>query len=105
MLVSRKKFIQITGLTTAAALISKSKLFADNNMLKHYGIQLYTVRDEIPKDPKGVLKQLASFGYTQVESFEGSMGMFWGMSAAEFRKYIEGLVMTAVSSHFNDIYK
>jgi hypothetical protein len=35
---------------------------------------LYTLRDVIPGDPKGVLKQLASFGYKQIESYEGAKG-------------------------------
>jgi hypothetical protein len=39
--------------------------------LETFGLQLYTLREDMPKDPKGVLKQVASFGYKQVESFEG----------------------------------
>ena len=105
MPVSRRKFLQTGSVLTAAGLISIDKLFARSPKLKDYGIQLYTVRDDIPKDPKGVLKQLASFGYTQIESFEGKMGMFWGMAPADFKKYVNDLGMTAVSSHFNDIYK
>lgn len=99
MSVSRRKFLQTTGLLSAAGLVGKNKLFAHNFKLKNYGIQLWTVRDEIPKDPKGVLKQLASFGYTQVESFEGDKGMFWGMSAIEFKKYMDDVGMKIISSH------
>lgn len=69
-----------------------------------FGIQLYTLRDEMPKDPKGVLKQLASFGYSQIESYEGKDGMFWGMSNTEFKSYLGDLGMEVVSSHV-DIYK
>jgi sugar phosphate isomerase/epimerase len=64
-----------------------------------FGIQLYTLRDDMPNDPKGVLKQLSDFGYTQIESYEGAKGMFWGMSNIEFRDYLLSLNMTAVSSH------
>ena len=97
--------MQTTGLITAAGLLNKNKLFAANNKLKNYGIQLWTVKQALAKDAKGVLKQLASFGYTQIESFEGAQGMFWGMSPTEFKKHVEGLGMTVLSSHFNDIYK
>lgn len=99
MAVSRRKFIQTGSVLTAAGLISMNELLACNAKLNDYGIQLYTVRDEIPKDPKGVLKQLASFGYTQVESFEGAQGMFWGMTAADFKKYMDDLGMKIISSH------
>ncbi len=99
MSVSRRKFLQTSGLLAAAGLISSNELFAGSLKLKNYGIQLYTVRDEMPKDPKGVIKQLASFGYNQIESFEGDKGMFWGMAPLEFKKYAEGLGMKIISSH------
>lgn len=104
MSYSRRKFLQSAGLITAAGVLSKDKLFAANYKLKNYGLQLWSVKNALSKDPKGVLKQIAADGYTQIESFEGGQGMFWGMSAAEFKKYIDGLGMMAVSSHFNDIY-
>lgn len=67
--------------------------------LDNFGIQLYTLRDVLPADPKGVLTQLASFGYKQIESYEGDKGMFWGMSNTEFKKLMDDLGMTIVSSH------
>lgn len=74
---------------------------ANNTLVDQFGIQLYTLKEEMAKDPKGVLKHLASVGYKQVESFEGAQGMFWGMKPTEFRDYIESLGMTLVSSHVN----
>jgi len=67
--------------------------------MKEFGLQLYTLRDDMPKDPKGILKQVASFGYKQIESYEGALGMFWGMSNTDFKKYMDDLGMTIVSSH------
>ncbi len=74
-------------------------LISDGKKLKQYGIQLYTLRDVLPADPKGVLKQLAGFGYKQIESYEGAQGMFWGMTNKEFKSYIGDLGMKIVSSH------
>jgi sugar phosphate isomerase/epimerase len=99
MTVSRRKFLQTGGLLTAAALIGKNELFAGNAKLKHYGIQLWSVKTALAKDPKDVLKQLSSFGYTQIESFEGGKGMFWGMTPAEFKKYMDDLDMKIIASH------
>jgi sugar phosphate isomerase/epimerase len=101
MSVSRRRFLQTTGLLTAAGLFSKSDLFAGNAKLKDYGIQLWSVKNALAKDPQGVLKQLASFGYKQIESFEGGKGMFWGMTAADFKKYMDDLGMKIISSHCN----
>ncbi|MEP6464916.1 MAG: sugar phosphate isomerase/epimerase [Parafilimonas sp.] len=99
MSVSRRKFLQTTGLLTAAGLIGKNELFANNSKLKNYGLQLWSVKNALAKDPKGVLKQIASFGYTQIESFEGSQGMFWGMTPMEFKKLMDDLGMKIISSH------
>ena len=38
-------------------------------------------------------------GYKQIESYEGNKGMFWGMKNTEFKKYMDDLGMTIVSSH------
>lgn len=107
---NRRKFIKISGgVTTGFALSSLAGLsFFDGcenkTGLKEFGLQLYTLRDDLPKDPKGVLRQVASFGYKQIESFEGANGMFWGMSNTEFKKYMDELGMTIIASH-TDINK
>jgi sugar phosphate isomerase/epimerase len=64
-----------------------------------FGLQLYTLRDDLPKDPKGILKQVAGFGYKQLEGFEGALGLWWGMTAADFKKYLDELGVSMVSSH------
>lgn len=69
------------------------------NDIHVFGIQLYTLRNEMPKDPKGILQQLASYGYKQIEGYEGEQGLFWGMSNTEFKKYLDGLDLNYVSSH------
>lgn len=75
----------------ASAVVPKS--------LGDFGLQLYTLRDDLPKDPKGILKQVAGFGYKQVEGFEGALGLWWGMPHPEFKKYLDELGISMVSSH------
>ena len=120
MSYNRRKFIQAAGAMTAGAFIlpqlgckndgsnagqtasaadSTAIAAAASPSLAAFGLQLYTLRDVLPEDPKGVLKQVADFGYTQVESYEGKQGMFWGMSNTEFKSYLDGLGLTIVSSH------
>ncbi len=64
-----------------------------------FGLQLYSLRQDMPNDPKGVLQQVASYGYKQIESYEGGQGMFWGMSNTDFKKYMDDLGMAIVASH------
>lgn len=91
--------LALTGISSQlAGCHAASKLSGTDNT---FGLQLYSLRDDLPKDPKGVLKQVADFGYKQVEGFEGSKGMFWGMTNTEFKSYMDELGMQMVSSHCN----
>jgi len=91
--------IALTGIGSSfAACNSTSKLSGNKNK---FGLQLYSLRDDLPKDPKGILKQVASFGYQQIEGFEGPMGIYWGMKNTDFKRYMEELGMQMISSHCN----
>ncbi len=70
-----------------------------NPSLAAFGIQLYTLRDILPDDPKGILKQVADMGYQQIEGYEGDQGMFWGMSHTDFKAYMDELGLDFVASH------
>lgn len=104
----RRDFIKLTSVIGAGlalgpfsgGLVGCSPL-SKVNINNNFGLQLYTLRDDYPKDPKGVLAQIASFGYKEIEGFEGPQGLFWGMSNTEFKNYIEGLGMKLVASHCN----
>lgn len=67
--------------------------------LATFGLQLYTLRDDMPKDPKGIIKQVAGFGYKELEGYEGPQGMFWDMPHMDFKKYLDDLGLSMVSSH------
>ena len=99
--MKRNEFLKLSGLALAG-LASKSgfaSVAGETGKLKNFGIQLWSVRDDLAKDPKGVLKQLSSYGYKQIESFEGGKGMFWGMSNTEFKTEMDNLGMKIISSH------
>ena len=106
MSYKRRDFLKLTGAATAGITLSSitanalsGDFFSDKKKLETFGLQLYTLRDVLPKDPAGVLKQVAALGYKQVEGYEGGKGMFWGMSAAEFKKYMDDLGMSFITSH------
>ncbi len=64
-----------------------------------FGLQLYSARDIIGKDPKGILKQIADLGYKKIESYQGDQGIFWGMKPTEFKAYMDELGMKVISTH------
>jgi sugar phosphate isomerase/epimerase len=104
---NRRTFLQLAGTVSAGTLLfphlgcsaTKNNMSTTTSGIDKFGIQLYTLRDDMPKDPKGVLKQLASYGYKQIESYEGPEGIFWGMGHTGFSKYLNDLGMKLVSSH------
>jgi sugar phosphate isomerase/epimerase len=69
--MNRRAFIRTTA-ATSVVLSRTSGLFAleaNAAYCKNMGLQLYTLRNEIAKDPRGTLKQVAAAGYKQVEPF------------------------------------
>jgi sugar phosphate isomerase/epimerase len=73
-------------------------VFSQSN--KSIGLQLYTLRDVIFKDPKAVLKQVADMGYQHVETFGYRDGKLFGMTNKEFIDYVRGLGMKVTSGHY-----
>lgn len=100
MSYNRRQFLK-TGsvLASALAMGAANDLFAAQKPLKQFGLQLYTLRDDMPKDPRGVLKQVAAFGYKQIEGYEGPQGIYWGMSNKAFKEFTDSLGITMVSTH------
>jgi sugar phosphate isomerase/epimerase len=105
--MKRREFIKTTGMITSGLALSNylsacGSAPASNNISQNFGLQLYTLRDVMPNDPKGTLKQVASFGYKQIEGYEhNGMSMFWGMKNTEFKKLMDDLGMKMISSHCN----
>jgi sugar phosphate isomerase/epimerase len=99
----RREFIKMgSNLVAAVVLAPVAKEFLSrdtDDKLKTFGIQLWTVKKALAEDPRGVLKQLSVDGYKLIESFQGNKGIFWGMSNTEFKKYMDELGMTIISSH------
>lgn len=71
--------------------------------IPNFGIQLWTVKENMMEDAKGTLAKLASFGFKEIESYEGPQGIFWGMGHKGFKSYIDDLGMKIVSSHCDNL--
>jgi len=87
-------------LTSISNKVTGCNVSKVNNSNVAFGLQLYTLRDDMPKNPKEVLRQVASYGYRQIESYEHkTLGIFWGMDYKEFKTYVDGLGMQLIASH------
>lgn len=67
------------------------------------GMTLYTVRNEMGKDPKATLKQVADLGYKYIEAVDYKDGKFYGMTPDEFKSYLTSLGLTPISVHMGSM--
>ncbi|EOR95792.1 Xylose isomerase domain protein TIM barrel [Arcticibacter svalbardensis MN12-7] len=68
---------------------------------KKVGLQLYTLRDELPKDPRKVIAQVAAAGYKEVELFGYADNKFWGLSPQELQQVLKSNELHAISGHYD----
>lgn len=97
--ISRQQFLKTTALATSAALLAKADLFAKSP--GNPGLQLYTLRSEMGKDPDGTLKKVAGIGYKEVESFGYADGKFFGKMPKEYAAFLKSLGLSTPSGHYN----
>ena len=97
-MITRRSFIKSTSLLSAGFLVAPSEFKRRKSLI---GLQLYTVRDAMQKDPADTLSKVAKIGYNSVEgaTYTGTQ-KFYGMDPSAFSKLLKenGLVMP--SSHY-----
>ena len=96
--MTRRDLLKQMAWVTAGSFMINDALAMDVKN-KKVGVQLYTLRNAIGKDPKGTLKKVADLGYGEVESF-GYNGKFFGMTPAEYKTVLSDLGLTAPSGHY-----
>ncbi|WP_231427923.1 sugar phosphate isomerase/epimerase [Pedobacter sp. Leaf250] len=99
MMLSRKSFILSSCIAIATVILVPS--FGCLAQKKAVGLQLYSLRDELPKDVKGTIEKVAKAGFTEVELYGFSIkDQFWGMNPIEFKKLLDANGLTAPSGHY-----
>ena len=99
METSRRSFIKNSAVLLAGTALLSKTTFAAVKPSEIIGIQLYSVRDDMKKDPLGTLKQLAKMGYKHVEHANYVDRKFYGYPAKEFRKILDDLGLKMPSGH------
>ncbi len=94
---TRREFLRTgsAGLCCAAGLLRTEALWALPLGLP-LGLQLYSVREMLPKDYEGTLKQVAAAGYTEVEA-----AGFFNHTAAEVKAAMQAAGLRCVSGHYS----
>jgi sugar phosphate isomerase/epimerase len=94
--ISRRAFLKTASASAACAALWKGvpRLMADPLGLP-LGLQLYSVRDILPKDYEGTLKQLSAIGYREVEA-----AGFFGRTPAQVKLAMDQAGLHCVSAHY-----
>ncbi|MGD1944989.1 MAG: sugar phosphate isomerase/epimerase family protein [Croceivirga sp.] len=77
--------------------------FLLNAQERYGGLALYTVRDDMAKNPKETLKQVAEIGYKNIEAAGYDNGKYYGMSPEAFAATLQKLSLHPLSTHQSSI--
>jgi sugar phosphate isomerase/epimerase len=99
MMTSRRKFIQNSAVLLAGTTLLSKTALGGTKTPEIVGIQLYSVREDMKKDPVGTLKQIAKIGYKYVEHANYIDRKFYGFTAVEFKKILTDLDLKMPCGH------
>ncbi len=100
--MNRRNFIEKSGILGAASLLPFSSCSKSKDPKFKMGYQLYSIRDEMAKDPVATLKALKQMGYQDFETYgyDAEQDTFYGFKSAEFKKILDDLELTTTSGHY-----
>jgi len=93
MTPSRRSFLKSAGAAAAAASLGVQRLHAAPLDMP-LGVQLYSVRDLLPKDFDGTLHKLSAIGYKVVEA-----AGYFNKTAAQWKQSMDAAGLRCISSH------
>lgn len=97
---SRRTFIKQAGIAAAGALILPS-FVACAAEAKTIGLQLYSLREQLPKDVRGTIAKVAEAGYKEVETYGYSVeNKYWGLDPKAFKALLDEHGLAAPSGHY-----
>jgi sugar phosphate isomerase/epimerase len=88
-----------SALVVAAIPLINNELLASSRPSKKTGLALYTIRDEMGKDPAAALAKAAEIGYNWVEAAGYNERKFYGLQPKDFGKLVRKSGMVPLSTH------
>jgi len=100
--LERRSFLQKSGILLSAALLPVNTFGAKPGPKYKMGLQLFTIRDAMAKDPLATLKKVRELGYEDLEiyGYDEINGSYYGYKAAEFKQILDDLELTTTSGHY-----
>ncbi|MGI9551785.1 MAG: sugar phosphate isomerase/epimerase family protein [Aurantibacter sp.] len=99
---TRRKFLQRSGLLMSGLMVPFTSGSITWSKEYKLGLQLFTIRDAMEKDPIGSLKIVRELGYQDLEiyGYDGENGSYYGFKADDFKKILEDQDLTTSSGHY-----
>ena len=100
--MNRRQFISRSAAALSLAGVAGGQIFAAMAAKPNkgrIGIQLYSVKDELPKDFEGTLKKLSDMGYSAVEPYGFTSDKFHGRTMKELSVMVKDMGMTISGTH------
>ena len=100
--MDRRKFIKKTSVAMSATLLPIQGFSMKESFKYKMGLQLFTIRDAMAKDPIGSLKIVRNLGYEDLEiyGYNGDEDTYYGFKTADFKKILEDHELTTSSGHY-----
>ena len=95
--MKRRTYLKQAGLMTSFAFVRPSVLFKEKFKL---ALQLYTIRDAIATDVRKAFKQIADFGYEEVETYGFNKG-YWGFDSKTAKQLLDDNSLTTSAGHYD----
>ncbi len=100
--MDRRKFINDLGVIGGATVVPMSLISEFEKPSYKMGYQLFSIRDEMGKNPVATLLALKEMGYEDFEiyGYDEEQGEYYGYKASEFKKILDDLALTVTSGHY-----
>src|SRR6202051_3371667 len=93
--ISRRTFLRTASASAACAALWNVPRLMANPLGLPLGLQLYSVRDLLPKDYEGTLRQLGTIGYREVEA-----AGFFDHTPTQVKQAMDHAGLRCVSAHY-----
>ena len=102
--MNRRDFITKTSILGSASILSLNGCQMDKTTASKYklGYQLFSVNDDMNKDPLGTITALKGMGYEDFEiyGFDPDKLTYYGLEARTFKQALDDQGLTATSGHY-----
>jgi sugar phosphate isomerase/epimerase len=102
--MDRRRFIKQSSVIGAIIALPTSLACFSNIQPSNYkmGYQLYSIHNEMAKNPIATLKALKAMGYEHFETFgfDNNKNMFYGYKSSEFKHILDDLSLSVSSGHY-----